>query len=281
MRTIHYFLSIIGALPVTNAFFYTVKSNTLTCNGDPFTEKILNHQCIEEEFYGQTEFYGPKCYWGDYLFFTGSLIAKTSFPTTGQVVSIPEYANWQRTSMDDMQVIGRVCEVIVPLEGQTCGDAGGYGINIEMRLPEKTVHWYTSVLDSITSITIHFENTYTCEREISHNMTLPNEATGIGMGVMFGAVFAIWNGKRRRRLLEQQRQQQNEDDGDDHSDNSSEDDEEMDRYVEMSEHPSPRTPSTPRGADPIVQWRRSDHVVDAMEQHKSIYGDDNMDQYYR
>jgi hypothetical protein len=88
------------------------------------------------------------------------------------------------------------------------------------------------------------------------------------MGVMSGAVFAIWNGKRRRRLLEQQQQQQNEDDGDDHSDNSSEDDEEMDRYVEMSEHQSPRTPST-RGADPIVQWRRSDHVVDAMEQHKS------------
>ena len=112
-------------------------------------------------------------------------------------------------------------------------------------------------------------------------MTLPNEATGIGMGVMFGAVFAIWNGKRRRRLLEQQRQQQHEDDGDDHSDNSSEDDEEMDRYVEMSEHSSPRTPSTPRRDDPIVQWRRSDHVVDAMEQHKSIYGDDNMDQYYR
>lgn len=263
MRIIRY-ISIIGALPVTNAFYFTVNSRTLSCKGDPFLEKVVTHQCVESRFYGKTEFYGPKCYWGDTLMITGSLIAISNFPTNGQVTVIPEIINWQRYNSYDMQSIGRACQFLVPLDGQTCGDPGEYGINIQVDLPQKTESWYQSALDSVTSITIHFENSVTCNEMTSQNLTMPGEVSGVGMGMMFGALFAVWNGRRRRRYTQQQENTDDDSDG------------EMDRYVEMRDRPNKKGT---RAADPVVQWRRSDSVIDAMEQHRAIYGDDMIEQY--
>jgi len=195
MRSIRY-LSLIGALPVTNAFYFYINSKTLTCAGDPFTEIVFTHQCVEDEFYGDEQFYGPNCFWGDHVMMTGSMIATSSFPTNGQVVVIPEFLSWQRYNSQDMQVVGRVCEVLVPLDYQTCGDPGEYGMNLEYILPSKPESWYQTLIDSVTSITIHFENTFTCEeKQTSHNLTMPQEVSGMGLGVAFGALFAVWNGR--------------------------------------------------------------------------------------
>ena len=53
-----------------------------------------------------------------------------------------------------------------------------------------------------------------------------------------------------------------------------------DQYVEMGQQP--KLTNSSRATDPVVQWRRSDSVIDAnemLEQQRVIYGDDNMDQY--
>mmetsp|Transcript_27623 Transcript_27623/g.55408 ORF Transcript_27623/g.55408 Transcript_27623/m.55408 type:complete len:266 (-) Transcript_27623:72-869(-) len=256
-RSIIRYLTLVGALPVTNAFYFYLNSKDLTCSGNPFTELVLTHQCVEPEFYGEEQFYGPICFWGDHVMISGSVIAVSSFPSNGQVVAIPEFLNWQRYNNVDMQSLGRVCELLVPLEGQTCGEPGSYGFDLEMVLPYKPEYWYQKAIDSVTSITIHFKNSFTCEEvRTSHNLAVPKEVTGIGLGVAFGALFAVWNGKRRRR---NQQQNEEDDDGDD-------------QYVEMGVQP--RRKNSSRATDPVVQWRRSDSVVDAMEQHRVIYGDD-------
>jgi hypothetical protein len=262
------YLSLIGALPVTNAFYFNINSKTLTCNGDPFTETVFTHLCVEPEFYGEEQFYGPICYWGDHVMISGSVIAVSNFPTNGQVVVIPEFLSWQRYNSEDMQAIGRVCEVLVPLENQTCGEPGQYGMDLKYLLPSKPESWYQSLLDSVTSITIHFENTFTCDEvKTSHNLAMSQD-TGMSLGVAFGALFAVWNGKRRRRRIQQQNEGVNGGDSDDGK---------IDRYVEMSDQPMRNT----TGDDPVAQWRRCDSVVDAMEQHKVIYGDDMVQPYFR
>mmetsp|Transcript_13753 Transcript_13753/g.22602 ORF Transcript_13753/g.22602 Transcript_13753/m.22602 type:complete len:270 (-) Transcript_13753:45-854(-) len=251
------------ALPVTNAFYFYLNSKTLTCSGDPFTEVVLTHECVEPEFYGEEQFYGPICFWGDHVMISGSVIAESHFPTNGQVVAVPEFLNWQRYNDEDMQSMGRVCELLVPLEGQTCGASGSYGFDLEIVLPYKPETWYQKLIDEVTSITIHFNNGFMCEEaRFSHNVKVPQEVSGIGFGIAFGALFAVWNGKRRRR-----NQRQNEDDDCD------------DQYVEMGQQP--RRTNGSLASDPVVQWRRKDSVIDAnemMEQQRVIYGDD-MDQY--
>lgn len=264
MRSIIRYISLIGALSVTDAFYFYVNSKTLSCAGNPFTEIIITHQCVEPAFYGEEQFYGPNCFWGDHIFITGSVIAVSNFPSNGQVVVIPEFLNWQKYNIEDMQSVGTVCQALVPLEGQTCGEPGGYGMKLEMDLPTKSESWYQTLLDSVTSITFHFTNSFDCDEVVtSRNLALPQEASGIGLGVAFGALFAVWNGKRRRSNRQQ---------SEDASDSDGEDQEEMARYVELCEQP--RRKSTQAAAeDPVVQWRKSDSVVDAMEQHRVIYGE--------
>ncbi len=262
------YLILSGALPVTNAFYFYLNSKTLTCSGDPFTEKTLTHECVEPDFYGEQEFYGPYCFWGDHVMISGSVTAESNFPTNGQIVAVPEFLSWQRYNDDDMQSIGRTCELLIPLQGQPCGESGSYKFEFEIVLPYKQETWVQDLIDEVTSITIHFKNSMTCEHlRISHNIKVPQEVSGVGFGFVFAALFTVWNGKRQRR---RRNLQQNEDD------NECDDD----QYVEMGQQP--KLTNSSRATDPVVQWRRSDSVIDAnemLEQQRVIYGDDNMDKY--
>lgn len=213
---------------------------------------------------------------------SGSVIAETNFPANGQVIAIPEFLSWQRYNDVDMQSLGRVCEVLDPMEGQMCGYPGAYGFNIDIVLPYKEETWYQQALDSVTSISIHFHNKFTCQQAkvshneetrtshnlASHNLAVAKQVSGlVGVGVAFGVLFAVWYRKRHRGD-----QQQNECD-------EESDDQYDDQYLEMG--PQPNGTSSLRATDPVVQWRRRDSVIDAneiLDQQRVIYGD-NMDQY--
>ena len=266
MRSSIHYLFLIVALPATNAFYIYLDAKSLTCSGDPFTQLVMSHECVEPEFYEEEQFYGPNCYWGDHVMISGSVIAESNFPANGQVVAIPEFLSWQRYDVDDMQLLGRGCEVLDPMDGQTCGERGAYGFNIHIVLPYKQETWHQRAIDSVTSITIHFHNSITCqEARTSHNLSIPKKISGLmGFGVAFGVLFAVWHGKRCPG-----NQQQNEGDDSD------------DPYIEMGQQPGQQ--NSPRATDPVVQWRRRDSVIDAneiMDQQRVMYsGGIDMDQY--
>ncbi len=184
---------------------------------------------------------------------SGSVIAETNIPANGQVIAIPEFLSWQRYNDVDMQSLGRICEVLDPMEGQMCGEPGAYGFNIHIVLPYKEETWYQKALDSATSISIHFHNKFTCEylqARASHNLEVSKQVSGLwGFGVAFGVLFAVWHRKRRQG----NQQQQNQNEGDDSDD----------QYLEMGQQP--RRQSSLRANDPVVQWRRRDSVIDANE----------------
>ena len=205
-------------LQPVSAVKWKFDSAKVTCDDsgdavDPFTHVVITGKCTQK--YGSTE-HTVQCKIGDTPDITGRLTATRAF-SNNQVVVKPCLSGY--CSKSDMRVDGRVCDWIVPIEDQDCGEAGAYQFDYSMMLPDNVPTGMGWLFNKLT-VNVHVEDSE-CNETKDERYRMPNPI--VSFGVVAGFAAALCREKRRRR--------REEDDDDDDDDDETYYDEES--YVEM------------------------------------------------
>mmetsp|Transcript_28989 Transcript_28989/g.61732 ORF Transcript_28989/g.61732 Transcript_28989/m.61732 type:complete len:295 (+) Transcript_28989:94-978(+) len=194
IRIISLLLTALSSTPSSvSALSWILNSEHATCEGDPFTNVYITATCFEEyACQSGTCNHKAQCTGGDTPQITGRLTAMDAFSNSQVVVKACLSGYCPKR---DSKVDGRVCDWIIPISDQECGEAGDYQIEYFMTLPEESLpNW---LFDALT-VKIQVDNMESgCQVTEDDGYQLPYPL--MGLSVVAGLAIALCRDKRCRR----------------------------------------------------------------------------------